>query len=196
MRWANTGGVRWQAQLPADVEHIGTPAALLIDVVGQNPGHFLCGPGGLDKSAKVRAQPCNPPVPSPPPPVFLPPGPDGGAGESADLAVESIALLLRGKYDETENRLTQARIIQLLKFCLKTYFMFDRTIYEQVRGTPMGSPISGLVAEAVLQRLKSLVCRPNRPKFRAWYVNDNFVLFERDRVMEFKENLNDIFPDI
>nr|VZI49291.1 unnamed protein product [Spirometra erinaceieuropaei] len=69
----------------------------------------------------------------------------------ADLAVETIELLLREKYDETENRLGHAQIIQLLKFCHKTYFTFDGTIYEQVKGTPMGSPISGLIAEAVLK---------------------------------------------
>ncbi|BHF64260.1 hypothetical protein SprV_0200726100 [Sparganum proliferum] len=69
-----------------------------------------------------------------------------------DLAVEATELLLRDKYDETENRLGHTKILQLLKFCLKTYFMFDGTIYEQVKGTPMGSPISGLIAEAVLQR--------------------------------------------
>ncbi|BHF84759.1 hypothetical protein SprV_0902791100 [Sparganum proliferum] len=74
-----------------------------------------------------------------------------------DLAVETIELLLREKYDKSENRLGHAQILQLLKFCLKTYFTFDGTIYEQVKGTPMGSPISGLIAEAVLQRLKSLV---------------------------------------
>nr|VZI26067.1 unnamed protein product [Spirometra erinaceieuropaei] len=84
-----------------------------------------------------------------------------------DLAVETIELLLREKYDETENRLGLAQIIELLKFCLKTYFKFDGTIYEQVKGTPMGSPISGFIAEAVLQRLNSLVFRHHRPKFWA-----------------------------
>nr|VZH92680.1 unnamed protein product [Spirometra erinaceieuropaei] len=113
-----------------------------------------------------------------------------------DLAVETIELLLREKYDETENRLGHAQIIQLLKFCLKTYFTFDGTIYEQVKETPMGSPISGLIAEAVLQRLESLVFRHHRPKFWARYVDDTFVVIERDQVLTFKEQLNAVFPDI
>nr|VZI05592.1 unnamed protein product [Spirometra erinaceieuropaei] len=113
-----------------------------------------------------------------------------------DLAVETIELLLREKYDETENRLGHAQIIQLLKFCLKTYFTFDGTIYEQVKGTPMSSPISGLIAEAVLQRLESLVFRHHRPKFWARYVDDTFVVIERDQVLTFKEQLNAVFPDI
>ncbi|BHF67709.1 hypothetical protein SprV_0301073700 [Sparganum proliferum] len=113
-----------------------------------------------------------------------------------DLAVETIELPLREKYDETENYLGHAQIIQLLKFCLKTYFTFDGTIYEQVNGTPMSSPISGLIAEAVLQRLDSLVFRHHRPKFWARYVDDTFVVIERDQVLTFEEHLNAIFPDI
>ncbi|BHF82560.1 hypothetical protein SprV_0802569800 [Sparganum proliferum] len=60
----------------------------------------------------------------------------------------------------------------------------------------MGSPISGLIAEAVLQRLESLGFRHHRPKFWARFVDDTFVVIERDRVLEFKEHLKAIFPDI
>ncbi|BHF79160.1 hypothetical protein SprV_0602227900 [Sparganum proliferum] len=55
-----------------------------------------------------------------------------------DLAIETIELLLQSKYDETENRLGHAQILQLLKLCFGTYFTFDGTVYEQVKGTPMG----------------------------------------------------------
>nr|VZI51097.1 unnamed protein product [Spirometra erinaceieuropaei] len=102
-----------------------------------------------------------------------------------DLAIETVQLLLRNKYDETENRLGHAQVLQLLKFCLRTYFTFDGTIYEQVKGTPMGSPISGFIAEAMLQRLESLVFQHHRPK-----------LWARDQVLTFKERLNSVFPDI
>nr|VZI01498.1 unnamed protein product [Spirometra erinaceieuropaei] len=92
--------------------------------------------------------------------------------------------------------LGHAQVLQLLKFCLRTYFTFDGTIYEQVKGTPMGSPISGFIAEAVLQRLESLVFQHHRPKFWARYVDDTFVVIERDQVLTFKERLNSVFPDI
>ncbi|BHF77052.1 hypothetical protein SprV_0502015400 [Sparganum proliferum] len=92
--------------------------------------------------------------------------------------------------------LGHAQIIQLLKFCPKTYFTFDEKINEQVKGTPMGSPISGLIAEAVLQWLESLVFRHHRPKFWARYVDDTFVVIERDQVLTFKEHLNAIFQDM
>nr|VZI36427.1 unnamed protein product [Spirometra erinaceieuropaei] len=113
-----------------------------------------------------------------------------------DLAIETIELLLQSKYDETENRLGHAQILELLKLCLRTYFTFDGTIYEQVKGTPMCSPISGFIAEAVLQRLESLVFQHHRPKFWARYVDDTFAVIERDQVLTFQEHLNAVFPDI
>ncbi|BHF71511.1 hypothetical protein SprV_0401456900 [Sparganum proliferum] len=54
-------------------------------------------------------------------------------GHYTDLAIETVGLLLRSKYNETENRLGHAQVLQLLKFCLKTYFTLDITIYEQVK---------------------------------------------------------------
>ncbi|BHF60453.1 hypothetical protein SprV_0100341800 [Sparganum proliferum] len=113
-----------------------------------------------------------------------------------DLEIETIELLLQSKYDETENRLGHAQILQLLKLCLRTYFTFDGTVYEQVKGTSMGSPISGFIAEAVLQRLESLVFQHHKPKFWVRYVDDTFVIIERDRVLTFQEHLNTVFPDI
>ncbi|BHF80248.1 hypothetical protein SprV_0702337200 [Sparganum proliferum] len=113
-----------------------------------------------------------------------------------DLAIETIELLLQSKYDETENRLGRAQVPRLLEFCLRTYFTFDGTIYEQVKETPLGSSISGFIAEAVLQRLESLVFQHHRPKFWAWYVDDTIVVIERDQTLTFKERLNSVFPDI
>nr|VZI50889.1 unnamed protein product [Spirometra erinaceieuropaei] len=113
-----------------------------------------------------------------------------------DLEIETIEPLLQSKYDETESRLGHAQVLQFLKLCLRTYFTFDGTIYEQVKGTPMGSPISGFIAEAVLQRLESLVFQHHRQKFWARYVDDTFVVIERDQVLTFQEHLNAVFPNI
>ncbi|BHF66223.1 hypothetical protein SprV_0200923900 [Sparganum proliferum] len=78
----------------------------------------------------------------------------------------------------------------------KSVLYFAGTIYEQVEGTPMASPISAPMAEAVLQRLESLLCQHHRPKFWARYVDDTFVVIEQDQVLTLKEHLNAVFPDI
>nr|VZI49436.1 unnamed protein product [Spirometra erinaceieuropaei] len=115
---------------------------------------------------------------------------------SHNLSIKTIELHLQSKYDETENRLGHAQVLEFLKFCLRAYFTFDGTIYEQVKDTPMDSPISGFITEAVLQLSKSLVFQHHRPKFWVRYVDDTFVVIDRDQLLILKEHINAVFPDI
>ncbi|BHF84494.1 hypothetical protein SprV_0902764500 [Sparganum proliferum] len=112
------------------------------------------------------------------------------------LAIDTIDGFLRERYDETDQQLKRAHIIELLELCLKTFFIFNGQVYERKKGTPMGSPLSGLVAEAVLQRLEQLIFSSYPPKFWSRYVDDTFVVIKKSEVKVFKTLLNSIFPDI
>ncbi|BHF83967.1 hypothetical protein SprV_0902711600 [Sparganum proliferum] len=112
------------------------------------------------------------------------------------LAVETLQTLLEEQYDETDKKLKIKHLIDLLKHCLKTFFTFNGAVYEQVKGTPMGSPLSSLIAEAVLQRLEALAFDHYRPRLWVRYVDDTFVIINRDKIGEFTQHLNSIFPDI
>nr|VZI31773.1 unnamed protein product [Spirometra erinaceieuropaei] len=112
------------------------------------------------------------------------------------LAIDTIDGFLREKYDETDQQLKRAHIIDLLELCLKTFFTFNGQVYEQKKGTPMGSPLSGLIAEAVLRRLEQQVFSSYPPKFWARYVDDTFLVIKRSEMKAFKTLLNSIFPDI
>nr|VZI03821.1 unnamed protein product [Spirometra erinaceieuropaei] len=112
------------------------------------------------------------------------------------LAVETLQTLLEEQYDETDKKLKIKNLIDLLKHCLKTFFTFNGAVYEQVKGTPMGSPLSSLIAEAVLQRLEALAFDHYRPRLWVRYVDDTFVIINRDKIGEFTQHLNSIFPDI
>nr|VZI18628.1 unnamed protein product [Spirometra erinaceieuropaei] len=60
----------------------------------------------------------------------------------------------------------------------------------------MGSPISGLVAEAVLQKLERRLFGECKPKFWARYVDDTFVIIDQDKINYYAEVLNSIIPDV
>ncbi|BHF82615.1 hypothetical protein SprV_0802575400 [Sparganum proliferum] len=96
-----------------------------------------------------------------------------------DLAIDTLDGILREKYDETDQQLKRVHIIELLELCLKTFFIFKGQVYEQKKGTLMGSSLSGLIAEAVLQRLERLVFRSFTPKIWATYVDNTFVIIKR-----------------
>ncbi|VDL91182.1 unnamed protein product [Schistocephalus solidus] len=86
--------------------------------------------------------------------------------------------------------------MELLDYCLRTYFTFNGYVYEQIQGTPMGSPISGYLAEAILQELETQVFQIYKPKFWMRYVDDTFVIIHREAKENFKRDLNSIFPQI
>ncbi|BHF75020.1 hypothetical protein SprV_0501811300 [Sparganum proliferum] len=111
------------------------------------------------------------------------------------LTVETVQTLLEQRYNETDNKLKIKHLVDLLKHCLKT-FTFNGATYEQVKGTPMESPLSSLIAEAVLQRLEALAFDHYRPRLWVRHVDDTFVIINQDRIGEFTQHLNSIFPNI
>nr|VZI04335.1 unnamed protein product [Spirometra erinaceieuropaei] len=59
----------------------------------------------------------------------------------------------------------------------------------------MGSPPSGFIAEAVLQKVENLVFATYKPKVWTRYVDETFVIIKRQIVKEFHNVLNSVFPD-
>nr|VZI27337.1 unnamed protein product [Spirometra erinaceieuropaei] len=112
------------------------------------------------------------------------------------LAVETLSDLLRQNYDGGDCQPTAQNLIELMGRCLKTFFTSEGTTYEQIKGSPMGSPISGLIAEAVLQKLERRLFEEYKPKFWAHYVDDTFVIIDQDKINYYAEVLNSIMPDL
>ena len=66
-------------------------------------------------------------------------------------------------------------IIHLLSFCLKTtQFTYNGTYYQQVFGTAMGSPVSAVIANMVMEDVeqRALATSPVKPFFWKRYVDD------------------------
>nr|VZI09077.1 unnamed protein product [Spirometra erinaceieuropaei] len=69
------------------------------------------------------------------------------------LAVETLSDLLQQNYDEGDG-FTVQDLIELMWHCLKTFSTYEEATYERIKGTQKGSPISGPIAEALLQKLE------------------------------------------
>nr|VZI20035.1 unnamed protein product [Spirometra erinaceieuropaei] len=113
-----------------------------------------------------------------------------------DLAHGVLHKRLEENYDETNGSLKIDHLLLLFAFCQQTFFTFNDRTYEQIKGTPMDSPISSLVAELVLQELEKVTFDHYEPAFWRRYVDNTFVIIKRSRLADLQDLLNDIFPDI
>nr|VZI20641.1 unnamed protein product [Spirometra erinaceieuropaei] len=84
----------------------------------------------------------------------------------------------------------------LFESCHQTFLTFAGETYEQIKETPMGSPVSGLVAELVPQVFENIVFIQNEPVFWRRYVDDTSVTVKKNMLQHFNELLNAVLSDI
>ncbi|CAH8463998.1 unnamed protein product [Heterobilharzia americana] len=85
--------------------------------------------------------------------------------------------------------------MELVEFCPISHFQFNSKIYKQMKATPMRSPISGLIAEALMHRLEAIILPVIKPKFSIPYVDDTFVINKKDNI-ENTHSLINVSSDI
>ena len=75
------------------------------------------------------------------------------------------------------------------------FFQFDNKYYQQVFGTPMGSPISPMLADLVLQDHEEDVLNKLSLKIYAYYryADDTFLIIPKNMIKETLENFNSYY---
>ena len=90
-------------------------------------------------------------------------------------------------------------LMDLLNLCLtSTYFQYNGKHYKQLHGTAMGSPVSVVVAEIVMQNIEELALATYKLTLPLWlrYVDDTFTAVHIDEIDDFHEHLNGQNADI
>ena len=90
-------------------------------------------------------------------------------------------------------------LMDLLNLCLtSTYFQYNGKHYKQLHGTAMGSPVSVVVAEIVMQNIEELALATYKRTLPLWlrYVDDTFTAVHKDEIDDFHEHLNGQNADI
>lgn len=128
-------------------------------------------------------------------------------GSFTNVTIPETILAVQERLIENDNwktgrfgKILVEDIICLLTACLKnTYFQYNNELFLQTEGCPMGSPISGTVADIYLQKLEKHVVSLY-PKILFWkrYVDDVFAIIEGDEndANEIKNQLNLYHPNI
>lgn len=94
---------------------------------------------------------------------------------------------------QERTQLTSADITSLLSFCLNsTEFSFKNNFYQQIHGTAMGSPISVVTANLVMEVIESraLTSFIAAPRIFKRYVDDTICVIKKGQIEDFHEHLN------
>ena len=89
--------------------------------------------------------------------------------------------------------------MDLLNICLtSTSFQYNGKHYKQLHGTAMGSPVSVVVAEIVMQHVEERALVTCRQTILLWlrYVDDTFTAIHKDEIDAFHDHLNEQNADI
>ena len=90
-------------------------------------------------------------------------------------------------------------ICQLIKLCLVTgnFFRFQGTFYRQLKGVPMGSPLSPVIAEIFMEHLEEKAFHTAgldlTPRFFKRYVDDILAICQDGKEKLFLNTLNEVF---
>jgi len=89
--------------------------------------------------------------------------------------------------------------MKLTKLCLEaSSFQWNSEYYRQIRGCPMGSPISVAISELSIQNFENLALTdaPCKPLFWKRYVDDILTAIPSNQIQEFLNHLNSINENI
>ena len=115
------------------------------------------------------------------------------------LALDCTGTLLQQTADDTPLPLPNDKIMDLLKLCLEsTFFQYNRRHYKQLHGTAMGSPVSVVVAEIVMQHIEKRALATYDQTLHFWfrYIDDTITILQTDDIDVFQGHLNRQNSDI
>ena len=99
----------------------------------------------------------------------------------------------------TRTDITAAHLRDLLRICLETtYFVYDSTVYIQVEGAAMGSPVSPIVANLFMEWFEENAIQTFMYEITIWkrYVDDTIVALDEALLEDFTAHINGIHPSI
>jgi len=111
----------------------------------------------------------------------------------SELVIEAIKN--RWTYIEKVTKITKKEFIIAVKFILdSTFFTFDEVTYKQIFGSPMGSPLSPVLADLVMQDLENKAIDKLDFSFPFYYryVDDILLLTPAEKVDSILNTFNNI----
>ena len=117
------------------------------------------------------------------------------------VPIQPVLNIIQQRLQDLQNRTSMSikHIINLLEFCLNsTSFVFQGQYYQQMEGAAMGSPLSPIVANIIMEQFEkeALETAPHPPSLWKRFVDDTFVILEAKYKDEFFHHINSLDSNI
>ena len=115
------------------------------------------------------------------------------------LIIDCVTSFLDNNADVFDTtRLNTRELLLLTRLCLDAgVFQYDKEIYKQIKGTPMSSPVSVVLAEIVMQHIESQL-NQQASHFLFWYryVDDVLSCIPQEALQECLDLINSVDDSI
>lgn len=113
-----------------------------------------------------------------------------------NVSTEQAIISVAKRYHEAKIRtvIPLETLIEIIRFvtCFSTEVQFNRKTYKQIRGLKMGSSLSQVLSDFVVEDIiDGVFIRIERPKLFVKYVDDCAILARRQHIVEITNSLND-----
>ena len=116
------------------------------------------------------------------------------------MAIESVKYALDQDSDlKHRTNIDNVNIMEMVKLCIQAnvFQKYDK-LYKQVKGVPMGSPISVVIAELTMQYIERDIHNNQNWNVIIWkrYVDDCLVIIKTSEIQDFQNFINTINSNI
>lgn len=113
-----------------------------------------------------------------------------------NVPIQSCITIIDREWNRLEEftDIPKKKFLEMLKFCVldNNYFSFNKNLHKQVFGTPMGSPLSPILADIIMEDLLDNVMKKGNLNIKLIlkYVDDLFAVIPEEKLLYIHNCLN------
>lgn len=115
------------------------------------------------------------------------------------IPIDIIVQIIEEKWETLKNftNLDKDEFLLTFNTCINSnIFMYKQTYYKQISGTPIGNPLSSVLADLLIDHIYTTIIEKFAPKLIWFYVDDSLAIIEKTKIDNLIHDLNKFHSNI